>query len=186
MNNAIESKWRSEIEQKTSLKYINSAVLKVGKCHPIWSTVRNSVSDSRRVQLKCKLLTGTYILQSGRAVFNQHQVDPTCKRCTGILDTRQHFIAECSVYERGRNVFKERLYNNTIHIDLQDPETFTRLVMDVSAVVDEASDQSVNNMLDSIYTRFTKRESPSYSKFQPAKKFYNSSIYTPHTRLILM
>ena len=129
--NVIETKWRSEIEQKVSVKYVNSAVLKVGKCHPIWSTVRNSVSDSRGAQLKCKLLTGTYIIQSNRAVFNQHQVDPTCKLCSAAPETRQHFIAECSVYERERNVFKERLYNNTpIHIYLQDPDTFTRIVKD--------------------------------------------------------
>ena len=41
-------------------------------------------------------------------------------------------------------MFKERLYNNTsIHIDLKDPDTVTRLVMDASAVVDEVRDQSV-------------------------------------------
>ena len=59
----------NEIEQKSSLKYVNPEVIKVRKCHSTWSTVRNSVDGSRRAQLKCKLLTGTYILQANRAVL---------------------------------------------------------------------------------------------------------------------
>ena len=29
--------------------------------HHIWSTVRDNMHDSRRAQIKCKILTGTYI-----------------------------------------------------------------------------------------------------------------------------
>ena len=76
-NFATEAEWKSDIEQKPSLKYVNPETLGVGKCHPIWSTVRNNLTDSRKAQLKCKLLTGSYILQGNMAVFNQYQVDPT-------------------------------------------------------------------------------------------------------------
>ena len=95
-----------EIEQKSSLKYVNPEVIKVSKCHPIWSTVWTSVNDSRRAQLKCKLLTGTYILQAIRAVFNQYQVDSTCKLHSVAPETRHHFVAECSVFEIERNIFR--------------------------------------------------------------------------------
>ena len=61
VNSVIEEKFRNENEQKSSSKYVNPEVIKVNKCHPIWSTVQNSVNDSRRAQLKCKLLTVTYI-----------------------------------------------------------------------------------------------------------------------------
>ena len=136
VNSVIEKKWRNEIEQKSSLKYVNPEVIKVSKCHPIWSTVRNSVNDSRRAQLKCKLLTGTYILQANRAVFNQYQVDPTCKLCSAAPETRQHFVAECSVFEIERNIFKQRMANYTASfIDQQDPDTFTRLVLEPSEMV---------------------------------------------------
>ena len=60
INEAIESGWERDIRSKTSLKYINTDTLKVGKCHHVWSTVRSSIHDSRRAQLKCRLLTGTY------------------------------------------------------------------------------------------------------------------------------
>ena len=57
MHKAMESHWASDLENKPSLKYINPCILKVGKCHHIWVTVRNSVYDSRRAQLQCRLLT---------------------------------------------------------------------------------------------------------------------------------
>ena len=94
VNFAIEAEWKSDIEQKSSLKYVNPETLGVGKCHPIWSTVKNNLIDTRRAQLKCKLLTGSYILQGNRAAFNQYQVDPTCKLCSAAPETRQHFLAE--------------------------------------------------------------------------------------------
>ena len=45
VNSHIEASWRAEIEQKTSLKYINPNSLKVGAVHPVWSTVSNSIID---------------------------------------------------------------------------------------------------------------------------------------------
>ena len=63
VNSHIEASWRAKIEQKTSLKYINPNSLKVVTVHPVWSTVSNSIIDNKGAQLKCKLLTGTYILQ---------------------------------------------------------------------------------------------------------------------------
>ena len=101
----IEAMWRADIGAKSSLKYVNPIVLKVGKSHHVWSTVRNCLTDNKRAQLKCKLLPGTYILQGNRAAFNQYTIDPTCKLCLAAPETRQHFIAECPVFEAEREVF---------------------------------------------------------------------------------
>ena len=35
----------------------------------------------RRAEIKARLLTGTYTLQSNRAKFNQYNVSPICKLC---------------------------------------------------------------------------------------------------------
>ena len=69
VNTAIEESWKQDIKSKSSLKYVNPDSLKVRKSHHVWSTVRNSIHDSRRAQLKSKLLTGTYILQGNRTAF---------------------------------------------------------------------------------------------------------------------
>ena len=82
--------------------------------HPVWSTVRCNIMDNKRAQLKCKLLTGTYILQGNRAVFNQHSVDPTCKLCTIAPETRQHFIAECPAFVTERCELTEKLLRNQV------------------------------------------------------------------------
>ena len=69
VNKAVEDEWQQDAKSKSSLKYVNVDSLKVGRTYHIWSTVRNSIYDSRRAQLKSKLLTGTYILQGNRAVL---------------------------------------------------------------------------------------------------------------------
>ena len=140
VNSHTEAFWRAEIEQKTSLKYINPNSLKVGAVHPVWSTVSNSITDNKRAQLKCKLLTGTYILQGNRAAFNQYTVDATCKLCHTAPETRQHFLAECSAYAPERETYIEKLRNNPvlsdeIKSDLRNPELLTQLTLDASFYV---------------------------------------------------
>ena len=73
VNKVVEVGWQQDVKNKSTTKcvYVNS--LKVGRTRHIWSTVQNSIYDSRRAQLKSKLLTGTYILQGYRVVFNQFQ-----------------------------------------------------------------------------------------------------------------
>ena len=138
----IEAMWRADIGEKSSLKYVNPNFLKVGKSHHVWSTVRNCLTDNKRAQLKCKLLTGTYILQGNRAAFNQYTIDPTCKLCLAAPETRQHFIAECPAFEAEREVFSENLRNNPVlpdelKCDLLNPELFTQLTLDASFYISE-------------------------------------------------
>ena len=95
INLAVETQWREDISYRSSLKYINPESVNVGKVHHVWSSVHNNLHDSRRAQLKSRILTGTYTIQSNRAVFNQFAVDPTCKLCDKSPETRQHFLAEC-------------------------------------------------------------------------------------------
>ena len=69
LNKAFEEGWQQDVKSKSSVKYVNVNALKVCRTHYIWPTVGNSIYDSRRAQLKSKLLTGTYSLQGNRAVF---------------------------------------------------------------------------------------------------------------------
>ena len=134
INSFVEVSWKEEVENKTSLKYLNP-----GQCHPVCDTVRSNILDNKRAQLKCKLLTGTYLMQGNRAAFNQYTVDPTCKLCGMAPETRQHFISECSTFDSGRRDFVGKLQNNQILIDqvencLHNPELLTQRVLDASAI----------------------------------------------------
>ena len=55
-NSVVELQWQEDISSSSTLKYINPESLKVGRAHHVWSSVRNSVHDSRRAQLKLRLL----------------------------------------------------------------------------------------------------------------------------------
>ena len=136
----IEAMWRAEVNEKPSLKYVNPDSLKVGSVHPVWATIRNSITDNRRAQLKCKLLSGTYTLQGNSAAFNQYTVDATCKLCLPAPETRQHFVAECMTYSVERERYTEKLRNNPalpdeLKHDLLNPELFTQLTLDASSYV---------------------------------------------------
>ena len=154
----VEQSWKSDIATKSSTKYLNADVLKVGIPHHIWSTVRNNVHDSIRAQVKCRLLTGTYILQGNRAAFNQFVVDSTCKLCSSLPETRQHFLAECAVFKESRQEYIQKLTDSGIlpdhlTIQLQDPVFLTQLTLDCSRCVDiRAWDSNKLGLLE-LYSR---------------------------------
>ena len=114
VNMAIDEGWQQFVKRKSYLKYINVNSLKVGRTNHKRSTVRNSIYDSRRDQLKSKLLTGTYILQGHREDFNQFQVHPTCRLCIAERETRQHFISECLYLNKERAAYSEKLLKNPV------------------------------------------------------------------------
>ena len=138
----VEGTWREDKQLKISLKYINPNKVNVGQCHPVWDTVRDNVYDSRRGQTICRLLTGTYTLQSNKAVFNQHAVDPTCKLCRGGPETRQHFLVECQVLRKEREKYLRqiKLITDRHNIDLSCPDTVTRLILDPSVYTESVLD----------------------------------------------
>ena len=115
VNITTEAIWEQNIKSKPSLKYVNTDALRVGKSHHVWSTVHNSIHDSRGAQLKSKLLTGTYILQGNRAAFNQYQVNSTCKLCSAAAETRQHFISECAFLQTERSNYTDKLKNPALN-----------------------------------------------------------------------
>ena len=119
---------------------MNPSVLKVGKCHRVWSTVRNNVHDSKRAQLKCCLLDYIYSRQIGLPSIST--LNPTCKLCLSAPETRQHFIAECVFFDSGQGVilYIRKLLTNQILPEVQirqlwDPEFLTQLTLDASALI---------------------------------------------------
>ena len=81
-------------------------------------------------------------------------MDPSCKLCSAAPETRQRFVAECSVFEIERYIFKQRMANYTAScIDQQDPDTFTRLKLDPSAMVKPSVADECGLTQVELYTR---------------------------------
>ena len=83
-NIVINEHWTEKIlcrsELYSSLRYLSKTFI-VGKCHPAVKPYCYSNRDIYRIPVKNKILTGTYILQSNRAKFNQNEENPTCQLC---------------------------------------------------------------------------------------------------------
>jgi hypothetical protein len=137
VNSHWEKKWSEEVEKKSSLKYLSLQSVAIGKPHVLWSTVRNNSHDVGRAAIKARLLTGTYILQGNRAVFNQYSVDATCRLCGMEPETRAHFIATCPTLEHVRTRYRQqltRLLGQTVAMEINgDCELFTQLMLDSSS-----------------------------------------------------
>ncbi|CAC5421256.1 unnamed protein product [Mytilus coruscus] len=67
----------------------------ISKCHSIARTLFVNIRDISRIPVRLKILTGTYILQAKRAVFNKTTPDGTCLMCKKNEETMNHFLLIC-------------------------------------------------------------------------------------------
>ena len=138
VHQTIEQQWRDDIERKSSLKFLNPDAVRVGKVHQVYAFVRNNVHDVRRAEVKARLLTGTYTLQSNRAKFNQFNVSPICQLCNKHPETREHFLTSCESLINIRTLYINKIRSllehssSNINILLDDPVSCTQLLLDSS------------------------------------------------------
>ena len=109
VNNFWEHTLKDEASDKSSLEYINLVHLSIGSVHQVWTTVKPNTFDVQRASVKARLLTGTYMLQTNKAVFNQFKVKATCYLCNDGDETRLHFIVICSALQGCRDKYITRL-----------------------------------------------------------------------------
>ena len=55
---------KAEAAEKSTLCYLNTELLKIGQTHSLWSSLDSTVSDVRKCITKCRIITGTYMLQT--------------------------------------------------------------------------------------------------------------------------
>ena len=99
---AVNEYWtvllQSEAKQKSTHINLNIESLKIGKVHKVWGSLESTVLDVRKGIIKCKLLTGTHLLQANRHKFSQSVVSAKC-RCSGIEDEDiAHMLLYCPSY----------------------------------------------------------------------------------------
>ena len=133
----VEQQWKEEIVSKASLKYLNPDCIKVGKVHPVFATVRNNTYDTRRAEVKVRLLTGTYTLQYNRAKFNQFNVSPICELCCKHPETREHFLILCESFRDVKHASMNKIrvlfdYSSGIIDILNNTELNTQLLLDAT------------------------------------------------------
>ena len=117
VSKAITSYWReifeADIQTKSTLRLFSKDEWIPGKPHNMWRDTNQDARDIRRGCVKARMLTGTYILQSNRAKFNQYDVDPTCTMCSAAQESMTHFLLHCPALDAAR---KEHLPKIQRHI----------------------------------------------------------------------
>ena len=63
-----------------------------------------NLGEVPRIAVHLKIVTGTYILQSNKASFNQNGVDPTRLLCKTCAETLSHFLLHCAILESIREL----------------------------------------------------------------------------------
>ena len=71
--------------------------------------VNHRSKDVKKAQVKAKLITNTYSLQSLRAKYNQHAVKPTCIICNEGDEDIEHFILKCKGLNTTRMMYLKKL-----------------------------------------------------------------------------
>ena len=117
VNKHVNRHWEENIKASaflySSLRFLNCSNFTCGKRHSLIKTLGN-IREVPRVSTKLKLVTGTYILQTNRATFNQNQVNPVCLLCQREDETVSHFLLHCPA--------------------LDSPDSFVQLLLDCSAL----------------------------------------------------
>lgn len=97
---AIKLFWTENLQKmlqdKTSLRNVNTKDLKVGSTHLVWTSLPSNVADIRKGITKCRMLTGTYLVQKDKHRFSNGRVDPICPLCGVGDEDIEHMLTRCS------------------------------------------------------------------------------------------
>ena len=138
VDKAIHEHWRQQIveeaENKSTLKHLCKEFTP-NQPHLLWQATTNTVRDVRRGTIKGRMLTGTYILQSTRAAFNQTKIT-LCQMCKQEDEDMEHFIFRCPTLSSARDHLLKILlmsvpYVYTLHPSIDwKHEDLLQLIMD--------------------------------------------------------
>lgn len=152
---AVNTFWtkqlNADIADKSSLKYLAKANLQIGSTHPVWQSLQSSVIDVKRGITKCRMLTGTYILQATKHRFNLLTEDPLCRSCAMESEDLVHMITTCPVLYHIRKEGFAKLKQLVISIVgslkykelFYDKQEITKLIIDCTSfksVITKAED----------------------------------------------
>ena len=99
---------RIEAKEKSTLVNLNTDSMKIGKVHNVWPALESTLLDVRRRIIKCRLLTGTHLLQANIHKFSMSVVSAKC-RCCGLEDEDiPHMLLYCPslANQRGQSYSK--------------------------------------------------------------------------------
>ena len=95
INAYLVDKLTLEASDKSSLRFLNTQKYGIGEVHYVWKNAGFNLMIIKKACMKARLMTGTYVLQSSRAKYNQYSVKPTCLLCGEDPEDLEHFLLKC-------------------------------------------------------------------------------------------
>lgn len=137
---AVHKYWTTRINEEimyySSMKYIPKSSFKVGKIHPLALSNSANQRDINRIPIRIKIATGTYILQTNRAVYNQNIVDPTFQLCDQAEETLSHFLLCCKALDQIRTpILKNIICKCSELLALQNALQYTNIQLDILQLI---------------------------------------------------
>ena len=115
---------RQSAGEKSSLKYLNTDHFSFKSAHHLWPNYGCSSRKRVAASFRAKFITGSYILQTNRARFNQNAVDPTCPLCHLAEEDLPHLLFNCPALQGQRDKLLTRIKKLMLTLGLvihQDP-----------------------------------------------------------------
>ena len=154
VNKHVNRHWEESIKASavlySSLRFLDVSEFSCGKRHTLLRTLGN-IREVPRISTKLKLVTGTYILQTNRATFNQNQVNPVCLLCHREDEIVEHFLLHCPALASLRNPIIDTILSvcTGVYSPTNTPDSFLQLILDHSALT-SFTKASNNEQLHSI------------------------------------
>ena len=92
--------------KKPSLRFLNPVVTP-GIPHQVWNN--SHPRDIRRAIIKAKFITGSYMLQTTKAIFGDKDI--LCPLCHVAPEARTHLLTECSALQDIRQPLIRQIQN---------------------------------------------------------------------------
>ncbi len=129
-NDYWENTWRQELATQSTMKYLQVQHPVVDNPHNLWKSTRPRQHEVQHAEIKARLITGTFILQSNAMKYNKSEVSATCKLCGVDYETREHLLGRCSALSQLREENFTRL-----RAILSDDNTFTTITQDFDMLI---------------------------------------------------
>ena len=116
---AIYNYWSDELKSeacdKSTLCYMDIDSARIGFTHKVWLALESTVADVRKGIVKCRMVTGTYMLQTSKHKFSNATVCARC-RCCGLADEDiSHMLLDCPALFSQRKLFYPKVRSLTIN-----------------------------------------------------------------------
>ncbi|CAC5388057.1 unnamed protein product [Mytilus coruscus] len=96
----------ADVENKSSLTFLNTSNLEPNKPHHVWNvkTTPNDLNYLKAI-IKARVMTGTYILQADKYKFTHYNVEATCQLCCSGNEDVIHFLTTCPILSTTREKY---------------------------------------------------------------------------------